>query len=185
MELKVRRLETDDIESYRELRLEGLKCHPEAFSSSWEYEAGKPVSWWAERLELNTILGGWVEKSPLIGVAGLRVPNAVKLRHKGVLWGMYVRPEARGTGLAAALVQKVVEHARTLVEEICLTVVAENPAARRLYNTAGFKEYGLERRAPKVGGEYYDEVLMALPLDPRPEFAPRNRCIGPRLRGAK
>jgi RimJ/RimL family protein N-acetyltransferase len=29
---------------------------------------------------------------------------------------------------------------------------------------AGFKEYGLERHALKVGGQYYDEILMALPL---------------------
>jgi ribosomal protein S18 acetylase RimI-like enzyme len=172
--LKVRRLEMHDIASYCELRLEGLKGHPEAFASSWDCEADKPVSWWAERLEKNTILGGWVDNSPLVGVAGLRVQDAVKLRHKGVLWGMYVRPEARRTGLAAALVQHVVEHARPLVEEICLTVVASNVAACRLYSAAGFKEYGLERRALKVGREYYDEVLMALPLSPRLEFAPRD-----------
>jgi hypothetical protein len=36
----------------------------------------------------------------------------------------------------------------------------------------GFKEYGLERRALKVGSEYYDEVLMSLPLTPRPEPVP-------------
>ena len=173
--LKIRRLEADDIEGYRELRLEALKGHPEVFSSSWEHEARKPMSWWVERLETNTIFGGWVDRSPLVGVAGLRVPDAVKLRHKGVLWGMYVRPEARGTGLAAALVQRVIEQARTLVEEICLTVVASNAAACRLYNAAGFEEYGLERRALKVGSEYYDEVLMALSLFPPPERAPRNK----------
>jgi ribosomal protein S18 acetylase RimI-like enzyme len=172
--LKVRRLEVHDIASYCELRLEGLKGHPEAFASSWDYEADKPVSWWAERLEKNTILGGWVDNSPLVGVAGLRVQDAIKLRHKGVLWGMYVRPEARRTGLGAALVQHVVEHARPLVEEICLTVVASNVAACRLYSAAGFKEYGLERRALKVGREYFDEVLMALPLSPRLDFAPRD-----------
>jgi RimJ/RimL family protein N-acetyltransferase len=172
--LKVRRLEAYDVANYRELRLEGLKNHPEAFASSWGYEADKPVSWWAERLEMNTVFGGWVDSSPLVGVAGLRVQDAVKHRHKGVLWGMYIRSEARGTGLAAALVQRAVEHARTLVEEICLTVVASNAAACRLYSAAGFKEYGLERRALKVGSEYYDEVLMALPLNPRPERAPRD-----------
>jgi RimJ/RimL family protein N-acetyltransferase len=166
--LEVRRLEANDVATYRELRLEALKAHPEAFSSSWEDEADKPASWWAERLETSTVFGGWVDGSPLVGVAGLRVPHAVKLRHKGVLWGMYVRSTARGTGLAAALVQRVIEHARTLVEEVCLTVVASNVAARRLYDAAGFKEYGLDRRALKVGSTYYDEVLMALPLDSRP-----------------
>jgi RimJ/RimL family protein N-acetyltransferase len=83
---------------------------------------------------------------------------------------MYIRPEARGTGLAAALVQQVVAHARTVVEQVCLTVVASNVAARRLYSAAGFEEYGLERRALKVGDEYYDEVLMVLPLKARPEI---------------
>src|SRR5712691_1017949 len=133
--LKVSRLETHDVASCRELRLEA-----------------------------NTVFGGWVDSSPLVGVAGFRVEDAVKLRHKGVLWGMYVRPEARRTGLGAALVKRVVEYARTLVEELCLTVVASNTAACRLYSAAGFKEYGLERRALKVGSEYYDELLMALPL---------------------
>jgi RimJ/RimL family protein N-acetyltransferase len=170
--LKVRRLETSDVADYRELRLESLKNHPDAFASSWEHEADKPPSWWAERLETNTVFGGWVNSSRLVGVAGLHVQDAVKLQHKGVLWGMYLRPEARRTGLAAALVQRVVEHARTLVEEVCLTVVTSNAAARRLYSAAGFKEYGLERRALKVGNEYYDEVLMALPLTPRPESVP-------------
>jgi len=177
--LKVRLLVADDVASYRELRLEGLKNHPEAFASSWEYEATKPASWWTERLEMNTVFGGWVDRSPLVGVAGLRVPGQVKLRHRGVLWGMYVRPEARGTGLAAALVRQVIEHARTLVEEICLSVVVSNAAACRLYSAAGFQEYGLERRAIKVGSEYYDELLMTLPLNPPPVLAPADGDFGP------
>ena len=112
-----------------------------------------------------------MNNSPLVGTAGFAVQDSPKLRHKGVLWGMYVRPQARGTGLAAALVRQVVAHARTLVEQVCLTVVASNVAARRLYSAAGFEEYGLERRALKVGSEYYDDVLMALPFNTRPEAA--------------
>jgi hypothetical protein len=57
--LKVRRLEASDVADYRELRLESLKAHPEAFSSSWESEEEKPISWWAERLETATVFGGW------------------------------------------------------------------------------------------------------------------------------
>ena len=172
--LKVRRLKATDIADYRQLRLQSLKTHPESFQSSWEFEEEKPISWWAERLETTTVFGGWVNNSPLVGMARFVVQDTVKLRHKGLLWGMYVRPEARGTGLAAALVQQVVAHARPLVEQVCLTVVASNVAARRLYSAAGFEEYGLERRALKVGSEYYDGVLMALPLTPRPEPGTRD-----------
>jgi RimJ/RimL family protein N-acetyltransferase len=172
--LKVHRLETPDVTSYRELRLEGLKNNPEAFGASWDDESAKPARWWAERPETSTVFGGWIDDSPLLGVAGFHVNGSAKLRHKGVLWGMYVRPEARGSGLAASLVQRVIAHARTLVEEICVTVVASNAAAHRLYRTNGFEQYGLERRALKVGNEYHDEVLMALPLQPPREPAVRD-----------
>src|ERR1700755_1436811 len=107
--IKVRRLEAHDVASYREVRLEGLKSHPEAFASAWEDEAGQPASWWGGRLETNFGLGGWIRDSPLLGGAGLGVNTAAKLRHRGVLVGMYVRPHGRGTGLAALLVQRVIE----------------------------------------------------------------------------
>lgn len=160
----IRRLETDDAAIYREMRLEGLRNHPEAFGASWDDEIDKPDSWWTERLASTTVFAGWIDSSPLLGVAGFYVLGPAKQRHKGILWGMYVRPEARGTGLAVALVQRVIEQARPRVEEIRLTVMASNTAARRLYSSAGFEPYGLERRALKVGDDYYDDVLMALPL---------------------
>jgi GNAT superfamily N-acetyltransferase len=165
--LKVRRLDTQDVASYRELRLEGLNSHPEAFGASWEDESVKPASWWTERLQANIVFGGWIDRSPLLGVAGLRMHAATKLRHKGILWGMYVRPAARRTGLAAALVQRVIEYAEPLVEGISLTVVASNAVALRVYSAAGFEQYGLERRALKIGDAYFDEVLMTLSLPRR------------------
>jgi len=162
--IKVRRLAADDVADYRELRLEGLKSHPEAFGALWEDESARPAPWWTARLETSTVFGGWIDESPLLGVAGFDVNGAAKRRHKGILWGMYVRPQGRGSELAASLVQRVIAHARTLVEEINLTVVASNAAALRLYGKAGFEQYGLERRALKIGDAYYDEVFMALPL---------------------
>jgi RimJ/RimL family protein N-acetyltransferase len=164
---QIRRLEPHDVAAYREIRLEGLKNHPETFGASWEDELEQPDSWWIERLESSTVFGGWTDRSPLLGVAGFYVLGPTKQRHKGILWGMYVRPAARGTGLAAALLQRVIEHARPLVEEIRLTVMASNTAAHRLYSAAGFEPYGLERRALKVGENYYDDELMALPLPRR------------------
>jgi ribosomal protein S18 acetylase RimI-like enzyme len=165
--LKVRRLEPHEFASYRDIRLEGLKNHPEAFSASWETESANPASWWAERLETNIVFGGWIDSSPLAGVVGFHMHGGTKVGHKGVLWGMYVRPDARGTGLAASLVQRVIEQARPFLEEILLVVVASNVAACRLYRAAGFEQYGREQRALKIGDEYYDEALMALSLNNR------------------
>jgi GNAT superfamily N-acetyltransferase len=128
----LRRLTASDASDYRALRLDGLRSHSEAFGASWEDEVSKTLAWFAERLERNTVFGGSRDDSALLGTAGLLMPDAVKSRHKGVLWGMFVRPEARGTGLAAGLVARVIEQATHLVEEVRLTVVSSNMAAVRL-----------------------------------------------------
>jgi RimJ/RimL family protein N-acetyltransferase len=175
----LRRLTPTDAESYRAIRLEGLRSHPEAFGVTCEEEAGQPLPWFAERLERNAIFGGWLEEPILAGVAGLLVPEAAKLRHKGLLWGMFIRPAARGRGLAAALVQRVIEAAADTVEELRLTVVASNIAAVRLYTHRGFRKYGVEPRALKVGNRYHDEVLMALPLRKPDEMHASELRTGP------
>ena len=100
-------------------------------------------------------------------MAGYRTQAGPKQAHKGVLWGMYVRSIARGTGVAKPLVEAVLGHARERVELVQLTVVSENEAAQRLYRSCGFVAYGHEVHALKQGGRYYDEVLMAVALDPR------------------
>ena len=162
---RLRRLGGSDAAHYRELRLEGLRGHPETFGASWEDEASQPLAWFEERLGRNAVFGGGSSIGPALeGVVGLLVPEGAKLRHKGVLWGMFVRPGARGTGLGPALMARVLEHAAQVVEEVRLTDVASNTAAVRLYARFGFEEYGLERRALKVGDNYHDELLMVLRL---------------------
>lgn len=162
---EVRRLSPSDAAAYRDLRLAGLRADPEAFGASWEEEAAHPLAWFGDRLDQNVIFGGEeTVKSALRGVVSFYVPDSAKQRHKGVLWGMFICPEARGTGLGPLLVARVLEHARQTVEEVRLTVVATNAAAIRLYERAGFERYGLEQRALKIGNGYHDEVLMAISL---------------------
>jgi ribosomal protein S18 acetylase RimI-like enzyme len=77
---------------------------------------------------------------------------------------MYVRAGARNAGVGRKLAEAVIEYARRHVEVLQLDVVSENEAARRLYTSLGFEEYGIERKALKQGGRYYDEVLMSKDL---------------------
>ena len=162
----VRRLGAADAALYRALRLQGLLDHPEAFAASWDHEASMPDSWFAERLERTTVFGSWQDDATLTGAAGFYVQAGAKSQHKGVLFGMFVRPEFRGRGVAASLLARLIQHAACVVEELQLSVVTSNAAAVRLYASAGFREYGLERRALKVGDAYHDEFLMALAVRP-------------------
>lgn len=158
--IDVRRLSPADAPLFREIRLEGLRQEPEAFSSTFENESIQPLSFFADRLAGSAVFGAF-RGSDLLGVAGFFVQHGPKHGHKGTLWGMYVQPGARREGVGRRLVEAVIDHGRTQVELVQLIVVAENQAARRLYARLGFEEYGVEKRAAKYQGQYHDDVLMA------------------------
>ncbi len=46
------------------------------------------------------------------------------------------------------------------VEQVTLSVTANNEAAVRLYKAAGFMEVGRMPRALKMGRDYFDELIM-------------------------
>jgi ribosomal protein S18 acetylase RimI-like enzyme len=143
--------------------LEALSANPEAFGSTFETENAQPLSWFFDRLATTTVFGAFSDMK-LVAMAGFAIQQGQKCAHKGVLWGMYVRPGARGTGVGRRLIDAVLDHARQHVELIQLTVVRDNEQARRLYASLGFLDYGLEKNALKQEGRYYDEVLMAKDL---------------------
>lgn len=163
--IAVRRLSPADAALFRDIRLEGLRRDPDAFSSTIEEESEQKLSFFAERLARSAVFGAF-RGADLLGVAGFHVQPGPKHGHKGMLWGMYVRPCARSLGIGARLLDTVLAHAGERVELIQLSVISENAAARRLYERFGFAEYGVERRAAKYHGRYHDDVLMALTLIP-------------------
>lgn len=163
MRIEVRRLGEADAGAYRELRLEALRDYPEAFQATYESAAELPVETYAQRLQRYALFGGFVDER-LCGFVGFYPLKNPKIAHKAILWGMYVRPEARGTGLADAMVDAVLEHARGRVEQVLLSVIVDNERARRFYARKGFEPYGLERRALKIDDRYHDEEFRVLIL---------------------
>jgi ribosomal protein S18 acetylase RimI-like enzyme len=164
-EAQIRRLLSADAAIYRDIRLEALQRDPEAFSSTFAAEGARPLTWFEGRLERAAVFGAFAAGG-LVGVAGFLVKEGCKQAHKGGLWGMYVRPQARRRGIGRRLVEAVIEHARGQVELIQLSVVSSNEPAQRLYVALGFVEYGFEKNALKHNGRYCDEVLMAKQLLP-------------------
>jgi len=163
--LEVRLLRGADAAAFQALRLEALELHPAAFAASPHEEAGQGLEEVAERLEAGAVFGALAD-GVLGGTAGFAMPGREKKRHKGLLWGVYVRAEMRGQGVGRALVERVIDHARGRVEQLHATVTTSNQAARQLYRHLGFQTYGLEPRGLKVGERYFDQELMALMLRP-------------------
>ena len=135
-------------------------------AARYKNERAEPLSWFAARLDSSAVFGAFAG-ADLVGVAGFFVKQGDKQAHKGMLWGMYVRPDARRAGIGRRLVEAVADLARRHVELLQLTVVRGNEPARRLYAKLGFVKYGIEKqRVRSRKDDYRDEVLMAKPLWP-------------------
>ena len=163
--IEIRRLLSTDAALYRDIRLEGLRLSPEAFGSTFERENAQTLASFAERLGNSDMFGAF-HSSEIVGTAGILFGSGTKEAHKGRLVGMYVRASSRRSGVGRRLVEAIIEFARQRIELIQLSVVADNHEARRLYASLGFVEYGLEKKALKQDGRYYDEVHMAKELQP-------------------
>ncbi|MGN7411742.1 N-acetyltransferase family protein [Paenibacillus sp. SAF-068] len=161
----IRNIRRDEADIYWPFRLEALKMHPEAFGASFELSIQIPMNEVQERIHNEPddyILGAYTAEGTLAGMMGFKREYGLKLRHKGMIWGVYVAPQYRGNGLAARLLQEVLDRGRHLegIKQINLSVVTTNESARRLYERYGFQVYGMERNALEVYGQGYDEAHM-------------------------
>lgn len=143
----------------RAIRLEALRLHPEAFCADLEAEEAMPLAQWRARAATGVSFGAFKD-DVLAGIAVFTRPERPKLAHTGDLGAMYVRAQHRGSSLADALVEAVIDHTIGLVEQIKLGVNAQNSGAIALYERHGFRAIGRIPRAFRVDGKTYDEILM-------------------------
>ena len=164
VKIEIKRLSSGDGEVYRTIRLQALENAPNAFGSSLAAEADRPSDHFEARAAQGGVFAAFVD-GRVIGMAGFYVQSGPKVRHKGTLWGMYIAHELRGCGAGKLLVQAVLDHARGLVDLITLAVVSDNASALALYEHMGFRIYGVEPHALKIGSDYFSECLMIQELD--------------------
>lgn len=170
----VRLLQPTEAEAYAALRREMLADAPWAFSSDPSHDQKAQAQSVRAGLELaarepggaGTHLHVVSEGDRLVAAAGLWRESTVKRRHVAGIWGVYVTPAARGRGLARRVVAAAIETARTWegVRSVQLSVSANSPAARHVYESLGFVAWGREPGALLVDGVLYDEVHMARAL---------------------
>lgn len=165
--LDLRRLGRGDAAGYRALRLEALRESPTIFSEDFAEASAVDVVSYEKMIPndgVSAVVGAF-DGRILAGMACLTVPAASHIRHKGFVWGTYVRPDYRGRELSKRIVGWIIEHARPHLSLLQTSANTQNYAARSLYIGLGFKPFGVEPRALRIQGHEYDEELFALDLD--------------------
>jgi len=155
----VRRIIESDLGDFRELRLEALRLHPDAFGASYDECSHKPLQFFAEQLRASHVFGGYDHDNILQGMIGVSRSSLPKLSHVANIWGMYVRSGMRGSGLSSGLMEAALEAASS-AKTVKLSVVTTNRSAYALYRSFGFTEWATDTAALYVDGIFHDEFLM-------------------------
>lgn len=158
----IRRLGPRDAALFREIRLEALLNHPTAFASDYADQAKLPLDSFAHRLDDNAVFGGFASgnEDKLLGTVGVSRDPSPKMRHNASIFAVYVRPEARGTGLARALIEAAIAEAATDCRTVRLLVEAGNIAAQKLYAATGFTVWARDEGLVQIDGQFYDMLVM-------------------------
>jgi ribosomal protein S18 acetylase RimI-like enzyme len=163
--MEIRRLTLADALAYRALRLRSFRDHPEAFTTSYEELEQQSFADTEKRFTSPHLkFWGAFDHGVLLGYVGLEPELRTKCRHKATLIGMYVAPEQSGHGIGRALVEALLADARASGLELVVLTVTEGNRATRLYEQCGFRSFGVEPRAIKVGDRAYGKNHMYLDL---------------------
>jgi ribosomal protein S18 acetylase RimI-like enzyme len=169
---QVRLAQPDEWTVVRDLRLAALADAPDAFASTLGRETGQTEAEWRARVAARPWFLAWHEDRPAGLVA--MFPGQTALPGQTVappgwhLVSMWVRPEARGAGIADRLVAAVLGHAKAAgAAQVTLWVAVGNDRARGFYQRMGFVPTGRRQMYPRAGATDLDEEELARTLDVR------------------
>lgn len=166
----LRALAAADDAAYAALWHEAMVDHAHYFRTTPADDStpGIPTRFAADSFTLGAFIGG-----QLIGITSLERERRSKLRHKARVSRMFVRPEAEGSGVGKLLLREALLRAEALgdLRQVTLTVLATNERAQRLYASLGFRGYGREPAAVRIGDAFVDEIQMVRFLRREPRAA--------------
>jgi ribosomal protein S18 acetylase RimI-like enzyme len=171
-DVTVRPLGEEDWQEFRAIRLAALRDSPDAFAASAEDEEAFDEDFWRLRLRRSTRLvavqtGEDGSTRRPVGVVSLGQGKDEEGR-VAEIFGLWVAPDARGTGVATKLVEASAERARRDGRtHVSYWVGTDNGRAVAFASGIGFRPTDF-RRPMRVtaheGEDDEEEIAMILPL---------------------
>jgi ribosomal protein S18 acetylase RimI-like enzyme len=164
-EVLVRQVQPGDWATLREVRLAALAEAPHAFASTLAREQAFDEAEWRRRTGTSFI--AWAGETP-VGLVSVIEHAGGADRDPARSWAlvsMWVRPDARGTGAADALVSCSAAAARAAGgDRLVLWVADDNARGRAFYRRCGFRPTGRHQVYQRDDGTSFGEQELALDL---------------------
>lgn len=166
-DVTVRPLGEEDWQQFRTIRLAALTDSPDAFVADLEQERGYTEAFWRERLRRSTRLVAERDQGDdheQLGVVSLGQAKDEEGRI-GEIFGLWVAPAARGTGVATRLVEASAERARAEGRtHVAYWVGTDNGRAVAFASGIGFRPTDSRRPMRVQSDDGEEEIAMVLPV---------------------
>jgi len=173
-DVTVRALGEDDWEAFRAIRLAALTDAPDAFAASVDDEQGYDEDFWRLRLRrsVRLVAESVAESKSEASAKAPRQLGVVSLgqgkdeeRRIAEIFGLWVAPEARGTGVATQLVEASAARARQDGRtHVSYWVGTDNGRAVAFASGIGFRPTDFRRPMRVASDDGEEEIAMVLPL---------------------
>lgn len=167
MDIKISKINVDEWEKLKELRLEALKLEAFSFGSSYEDSLKSLDTKWKDQLQRSldenlSVMLFAKDGNDLVGMIGAFWDDREKTKHVGNIFGVYVKSSYRGKGIGGLLMKAILGKLDSMlhIEKIKLSVVIQQIPALKMYEKYGFKIVGKCEKELCVDGVYYDEYIM-------------------------
>jgi GNAT superfamily N-acetyltransferase len=167
-EIRVRVLDEDEWPTYRDVRLRALRESPEAFVASAEEEASFDDEVWRQRMDRSRRLLA-EDGDDVVGVVSVGTGHRTNIPGAGELFGLWVDPPRRGTGVARRLMEEAAAVGRDVgLRQLVYWVGTDNGRAVAFASSFGFRPTD-DRRPMRIHGVDDDgaeseEMMMVYPL---------------------
>ena len=157
--IEIKRLEAENWQDGRDIRLRALKNDSAAFSSSWEEESGFSEEVWKQRIG-NAIYA--YDNDKCVGMIVCLFNTQIKVSHIAEICAVYVDHEHRGKGIGKKLVQHALDYIseNKKISKIKLVVNPDQKEAVKLYGHFGFNLVGTLKDEICVNNIFYDGLVM-------------------------
>ena len=161
-DITVRPLGEDEWERYRAVRLSALEESPEAFAATLAEEQEFDEDLWRARMRRSQRLLA-EQDGQAVGIASLG--QHTEFEKVAEMFGLWVSPGARGTGVATQLVQAGADTARIQGRtHLALWVGTDNGRAVAFASGFGFRPTDSRRPMRVRVADDEEEIAMILPL---------------------
>ena len=153
-------IDSNQLNSFINLRLEALKNEPNNFLSTFEEEIKYSNLDWQQKLQ-NSFWFGFFQENNLIAMISFEIAKKNKINHTAEIGSLYIKNSHRNLGIATKLIKFVENFAKQKnILQIYLGCNFNNKIAINLYKKLGYKIIAIRPNFAKINNEYVDDVIM-------------------------